>query len=145
MFRPIWPLSGIQVTEETAAPLSHCYNSHFKGVRENCPCDLLIKHYTECVWGSGRIDPHFLDLGTCWRWVVSFTPVPLYPGESAPGTHWIRGWVGPRTGLDDVEKRKFLTLPGLGTPTPRSLSPYPVTIPTTLSRLQFKGVNCELF
>jgi hypothetical protein len=35
------------------------------------------------------------------------------PGERAPGTHWIGGWVGPRAGLDDVEKRKFLTLPGL--------------------------------
>jgi hypothetical protein len=23
------------------------------------------------------------------------------------------GWVNPRAGLDDVEKRKFLTLPGL--------------------------------
>jgi hypothetical protein len=23
------------------------------------------------------------------------------------------GWVGPRADLDDVEKRKFLTLPGL--------------------------------
>jgi hypothetical protein len=34
------------------------------------------------------------------------------PGERGPGTHWI-GWVGPRTGLDDVEKRKILTLPGL--------------------------------
>jgi hypothetical protein len=29
------------------------------------------------------------------------------PGEKAPGTHWIRGWVDPRAGLDDVEKRKF--------------------------------------
>jgi hypothetical protein len=28
-------------------------------------------------------------------------------------THWIGGWVGPRAGLDDVEKIKFLTLPGL--------------------------------
>jgi hypothetical protein len=35
------------------------------------------------------------------------------PGERAPGTHWIGGWVGPIAGLDDVEKRKFLTLPGL--------------------------------
>jgi hypothetical protein len=26
---------------------------------------------------------------------------------------WIRGWVGPRAGLDDVEKREFLTLPEL--------------------------------
>jgi hypothetical protein len=30
-----------------------------------------------------------------------------------PGTHWIGGWVDLRAGLDDVEKRKFLTLPGL--------------------------------
>jgi hypothetical protein len=28
--------------------------------------------------------------------------------------------VGPRAGLDDVKKRKFLTLPGIRTPTPRS-------------------------
>jgi hypothetical protein len=35
------------------------------------------------------------------------------PEERAPGTHWIGGWVDPSAGLDDVEKRKFLTLPGL--------------------------------
>jgi hypothetical protein len=45
--------------------------------------------------------------------VVSFTLRPLYPWELAPGTHWIGRWVGPRAGLDEVEKRKFLTLPGL--------------------------------
>jgi hypothetical protein len=33
--------------------------------------------------------------------------------ERAPGTHWMGGWVGPRVGLDDVEKREFLTIPGL--------------------------------
>jgi hypothetical protein len=33
--------------------------------------------------------------------------------ERAPGTHWIGRWMGPRNSLDDVEKRKFLTLPGL--------------------------------
>jgi hypothetical protein len=32
------------------------------------------------------------------------------PGEIAPRTHWIGDWVGPRAGLDDVEKRKFLTI-----------------------------------
>jgi hypothetical protein len=37
---------------------------------------------------------------------VSFTP--------GTHTHCIGGgWVGPRAGLDDVEKRKFLTLQGL--------------------------------
>jgi hypothetical protein len=36
------------------------------------------------------------------------------PGrERAPHTHWIGSWVGPRVGLNDVEKRKFLSLPGL--------------------------------
>jgi hypothetical protein len=30
-----------------------------------------------------------------------------------PDTHWIGGWVNPIAGLDDVEKRNFLTLPGL--------------------------------
>jgi hypothetical protein len=34
-------------------------------------------------------------------------------GERAPGIHWIEGWVGPGTGLDDVEKRKILPIPGL--------------------------------
>jgi hypothetical protein len=35
------------------------------------------------------------------------------PGRFTPGTRWIGGCVGPRAGLDDVEKRKFLTIPGL--------------------------------
>jgi hypothetical protein len=40
-------------------------------------------------------------------------PSRFTPGERTPGTNWIGGWVGPRAGLDDVEKRKLLTLPGL--------------------------------
>jgi hypothetical protein len=35
------------------------------------------------------------------------------PGERVPATQWIGGWVDPIAGLDDVENRKFLTLPGL--------------------------------
>jgi hypothetical protein len=45
--------------------------------------------------------------------VVSFKPLPFYPRETVPGTIWIGGWVGPKAGFDQVEKRKFLTLPGL--------------------------------
>jgi hypothetical protein len=53
------------------------------------------------------------------------------PRERAPGTHWIGGWVDLRAGLNDLEKRKFLALPGL------ELRPLgrPVAIPTELSRL----------
>jgi hypothetical protein len=35
------------------------------------------------------------------------------PQKISPGTHWIGGWVIPRAGLDDMEKRIFLTLEGL--------------------------------
>jgi hypothetical protein len=66
----------------------------------------------EGVQGSGCIDPYFLDLGTSGRWVVSLTPRRLYPRERAPDI-WKGGWVEPRACLDDVEKRKSLTLPGL--------------------------------
>jgi hypothetical protein len=44
------------------------------------------------------------------KWSAS-RPGRFIPGEIA-GTHWIGGWVGLRAGLDDVEKRKLLTLPG---------------------------------
>jgi hypothetical protein len=46
------------------------------------------------------------------EWSTS-RPGRFAPWERAPGTHWIGGWVDLRAGLDDVEKRKFLTLPGL--------------------------------
>jgi hypothetical protein len=35
------------------------------------------------------------------------------PGCLTPGTLWVGDWVASTAGLDDVEKRKFLTLPGL--------------------------------
>jgi hypothetical protein len=49
-------------------------------------------------------------LGREWS---ALHPGRFNPGERAPGIHWIEGWVSPRAGLGNVEKRKFLTLPGL--------------------------------
>jgi hypothetical protein len=46
------------------------------------------------------------------EWSVSH-PDRFVLGKRAPCTYWIGGWVNPRAGLDDVEKRKFLILPGL--------------------------------
>jgi hypothetical protein len=34
------------------------------------------------------------------------------PGRFTPGAHCIGGWVDSRAGLDNVEKKKFLTFPG---------------------------------
>jgi hypothetical protein len=49
------------------------------------------------------------------EWSAS-RPGHFTPGKRAASTHWIKDWVGVRAGLDrldDVEKRKFLILPGL--------------------------------
>jgi hypothetical protein len=46
------------------------------------------------------------------EWSASL-PGRFTPGERAPGTLWIECWVNPRAVLDDLEKRKFLILPGL--------------------------------
>jgi hypothetical protein len=46
--------------------------------------------------------------------VISFTPLPLYPRGNRPRYLFLIGvWVGPRARLDDMETRKFLSLPGL--------------------------------
>jgi hypothetical protein len=46
------------------------------------------------------------------EWSAS-RPGRFTPGERAPGTYWIGDWVDPKAGLDDMEKRKSLTLPAL--------------------------------
>jgi hypothetical protein len=40
------------------------------------------------------------------EWSAS-CPSRFAPRERAPDTHWIGGWVGPRTVLDAVVKRKI--------------------------------------
>jgi hypothetical protein len=39
-------------------------------------------------------------VGSDWK---ASRPGRFNPGERAPGTNWIGVWVGPGTGLDDVE------------------------------------------
>jgi hypothetical protein len=41
------------------------------------------------------------------------SPCCITPGERAHSTHWTKGWVSPRTGVDNVERRKILPLLGL--------------------------------
>jgi hypothetical protein len=59
------------------------------------------------TWGTGGIAPPFLisalDGGEC----SASHPGRFTPGERAPGTHWIGGWVGLRVDLDAVEKIKI--------------------------------------
>jgi hypothetical protein len=73
-----------------------------------------MKHYDMKAYGGVDV------------WIHSFLTSALLGGkwsaprtgrfttrERAHSTHCIGGWVDPRACLEDVEKRKFLNLPGL--------------------------------
>jgi hypothetical protein len=64
--------------------------------------------------GKRRRDPRFFLTSTIvgGEWSTS-RPGHFTPMERAPGTYWIGSLVNPRAGLDDLEKGKSLTLPGL--------------------------------
>jgi hypothetical protein len=49
------------------------------------------------VFGSAGVAPRILDLGTRWRWVVSFTPRPLYPQGKCPFYPLDRRLGGPQS------------------------------------------------
>jgi hypothetical protein len=86
-----------------------------------CLTNWALRH--EGVWGSGCIDPHFLDLGASWRWVVSFTPRPLYPRRKSPRYPLDRRLGGPQSRSGRRGADKILDLTGTRTPTPWSSSP----------------------
>jgi hypothetical protein len=75
---------------------------------------LTNKHYALKAYGV--VDAHihvFLTSALAGgEWSAS-RPCRFTIGERALVTYWIGGWVSPRACLDNVEKRKFLTLPGL--------------------------------
>jgi len=76
----------------------------------------------EDLWVSGGIAPRILNLGTRWRWVVSFAPQPLYPQGKSPRFPLVRRLGGPqsRSGWGGEQKDFFIALcrklkPGLPT------------------------------
>jgi hypothetical protein len=82
--------------------------------------------------GSGCIDPHFLDLGTSWRWVVNFTPRPLYPRGKSLRYPLDRRFGGPQSRSGRFGEKKILDPTETRTPIPRSSSLQLVAVPTTL-------------
>jgi hypothetical protein len=66
----------------------------------------LIKHHTMKTYGEWRCSSSILDLGTRCKFVVSFTPRPLYPRCKSHATSWIGGGVGPRARLGAMDKRE---------------------------------------
>jgi hypothetical protein len=81
----------------------------------------------KAYWGSEGIAPRILDLGTKWRWVVSFTPRPLYSQEKSPWYPLDKKLDGPqsRSGSSGEEKN-YQPLPGLEPPI---IQPVPLSYP----------------
>jgi hypothetical protein len=76
-------MSGCTISRPTCAVRIKVTAMHGKvKVKLSLWFDWVPRH--EGVWGSGGISPTILDLGTRWRWVVSFTPRPLYPQGKSP-------------------------------------------------------------
>jgi hypothetical protein len=61
-------------------------------------CLFLTKHQPiKMYWDSGGIDPHILELGTRWRWVVGFMPRLLYHQGKHPWYPFDRRLGGPQS------------------------------------------------
>jgi hypothetical protein len=80
--------------------------------------------------GERRYSSTFIDLGTGWKWVVSFTPRPLYPRRKNPRCPLDRRLGGPQSRSGSCGGQKILYCRELN-----AGSPAPVTVPTELSRL----------
>jgi hypothetical protein len=86
----------------------------------------------KAYWGSGYVAPHILDLGTEWRWVVSFVTRPLYLQGKSPWYPSGRrlGWPQSRSG-HGAEEKNSQPLQGLEPP---AIQPVAQCY-TTVSRL----------
>jgi hypothetical protein len=98
----------------------------------------------EGVLGSGGIALRILDLGTRWRWVVSFTPRPLYNQGKIPCYPLDRRLGGPqsRSGRGGEEKNSPL-LPGLKLPDHPAHSPELYHWAISALLVQLNCIKCQ--
>jgi hypothetical protein len=93
-------------------------------------------------WGSGGMAPRILDLGTRWRWVVSFTSRPLYTQGKSPWYAMDRRLGGPQSrserGGEEINSQPLL---GLEPPT---IQPVAQCYTTELSRLPRDEVQKQI-
>jgi hypothetical protein len=91
-----------------------------------CPCAWLIKVFAMKTYGGVTILIHVSLTSALDRDEWSVSRLGLFiPGERAPGTHWKGVTVGPRAGLNAVERRrKILPMSGIETRPSSSTSQY---------------------
>jgi hypothetical protein len=83
--------------------------------------EMIIRNYLTGINCRGLIsciDPHFLDLDTSWRSVVSFTPRPLYPRGKSPRYPLDRRLGGPQSRSGRRGEEKILDPTGTRTMKP---------------------------
>jgi hypothetical protein len=68
-------------------------------------------------WGSEGIAPRILELGTRWRWVVSFTPRPLYLQSKSP-------WYPLDRRMDEPQNRSGRCGEEKNSQSPPGIEPY---------------------
>jgi hypothetical protein len=68
----------------------------------------LTKHHVMKTYFGVKVQPHAFLTSTLYggEWSAS-SPDRFNPEETTLGLHWISGRVGPRAGLDAVEKKNF--------------------------------------
>jgi len=75
----------------------------------------LTKHHAiTTYWGVEVYLHRFLTSALDGGKWSALRPGHFTPGVKAPGTHWIGGWVGARSGLDAVAKRRNPTIDSAG-------------------------------
>jgi hypothetical protein len=147
------------------SPAHHISNYVLWRVRAKlslCLTNYTLRH--EGVWRTWCIDPHSLDLGISWRWVVSFTPRPLYPRGKSPRYPSDRRSDGPQSRSGRCGEEKILGFTGtrnviLGRPA-HSHTDYSIAAPVVnsidyitrhyaviceLSELQWFGADLQIF
>jgi hypothetical protein len=83
--------------------------------KKNCKIVPLLNQLSTTPW---RRMGEWMYISTCFlvsalaggEWWAS-RPGRFTSGEKDQGAHWMGGWVGPRAGLDNMERTKFLTPP----------------------------------